>query len=94
MAIEEEIFYPAFKEAGKKNDDEKMYFEALEEHRAAGDLIASVQCTSTSFDGGGSPGTTSSISPNATMPTNVVGPRSRPASKRAEVSSSVCVTSA
>ena len=37
--IEEEIFYPAFKSAGEKNDDEKMYFEALEEHRAAGDLV-------------------------------------------------------
>ena len=37
--IEEEIFYPAFKAAGEKNDDDKMYFEALEEHRAAGDLV-------------------------------------------------------
>jgi hemerythrin-like domain-containing protein len=37
--IEEEIFYPAFKAAGKKADDDKMYFEALEEHRAAGDLV-------------------------------------------------------
>lgn len=37
--IEEEIFYPAFKEAGKKSDDDKMFFEALEEHRAAGDLV-------------------------------------------------------
>ena len=37
--IEEEIFYPAFKRAGEKNDDDKMYFEALEEHRAAGDLV-------------------------------------------------------
>jgi hemerythrin superfamily protein len=36
--IEEEIFYPAFKAAGK-SDDAKMYFEALEEHRAAGDLV-------------------------------------------------------
>jgi hemerythrin-like domain-containing protein len=36
--IEEEIFYPAFREAGKK-EDEEMYFEALEEHRAAGDLV-------------------------------------------------------
>ena len=36
--IEEEIFYPAFKKAGTK-DDAKMYFEALEEHRAAGDLV-------------------------------------------------------
>jgi len=37
--IEEEIFYPAFREAGQKSDDNKMYFEALEEHRAAGDLV-------------------------------------------------------
>jgi len=37
--IEEEIFYPAFKSHGKKSDDDKMYFEALEEHRAAGDLV-------------------------------------------------------
>jgi hemerythrin-like domain-containing protein len=37
--IEEQIFYPAFKEAGKKKDDDKMYFEALEEHRAAGELV-------------------------------------------------------
>jgi hemerythrin-like domain-containing protein len=37
--IEEEIFYPAFKAAGRKGDDDKLYFEALEEHRAAGDLV-------------------------------------------------------
>lgn len=37
--IEEEIFYPAFKAAGEKSDDDKLYFEALEEHRAAGDLV-------------------------------------------------------
>lgn len=36
--IEEEIFYPAFKEAGKKAEA-KMYFEAVEEHRAAEDLV-------------------------------------------------------
>lgn len=39
VAIEEEIFYPAFKAHGDKSDDAKMYFEALEEHRAAGDLV-------------------------------------------------------
>jgi hemerythrin-like domain-containing protein len=39
VAIEEEIFYPAFKAAGEKSDDEQMYFEALEEHRAAGELV-------------------------------------------------------
>jgi hemerythrin superfamily protein len=37
--IEEEIFYPAFKNAGEKSDDDTMYFEALEEHRAAGELV-------------------------------------------------------
>ncbi|MEO8160554.1 MAG: hemerythrin domain-containing protein [Arenimonas sp.] len=37
--IEEEIFYPAFKAAGEKAGDDKMYFEALEEHRAAGELV-------------------------------------------------------
>ena len=37
--IEEEIFYPAFRQAGQKSDDDKMFFEAMEEHRAAGDLV-------------------------------------------------------
>jgi hemerythrin-like domain-containing protein len=30
--IEEEIFYPAYREASRKKDDKKLYFEALEEH--------------------------------------------------------------
>jgi hemerythrin superfamily protein len=38
-AIEEEIFYPAFRQAGEKHEDEKMFFEAMEEHRAAGKLV-------------------------------------------------------
>lgn len=37
--IEEEIFYPAFRAKGNKSEDAEMYFEALEEHRAAGDLV-------------------------------------------------------
>ena len=37
--IEEEIFYPAFKQACNDADNDKLYFEALEEHRAAGDLV-------------------------------------------------------
>jgi len=37
--IEDEIFYPAFKEAGEKNGDSQMVFEAYEEHRAVGDLV-------------------------------------------------------
>lgn len=30
--VEEEIFYPAFKEAAEKSTDEEMFFEAAEEH--------------------------------------------------------------
>lgn len=38
-SIEEEIFYPAFKKAGDGKDDNETYFEAMEEHRAAGELV-------------------------------------------------------
>lgn len=31
--IEEEIFYPAYREAARKKDDQVMYYEAVEEHR-------------------------------------------------------------
>jgi hemerythrin superfamily protein len=30
--IEEEIFYPAFREAGQKKDDQVMVYEAVQEH--------------------------------------------------------------
>lgn len=30
--VEEEIFYPAFKDCVRKKDDQKLYFEAREEH--------------------------------------------------------------
>ena len=36
--IEEEIFYPAFREATKTEKEEKMYFEAMEEHHVV-DLV-------------------------------------------------------
>jgi hemerythrin superfamily protein len=36
--IEEEIFYPAFKEAASKKDDSKLYYEAVEEHHVV-DLV-------------------------------------------------------
>ena len=35
MRFEEEVFYPAFRAAVDSKDGEKMYFEAVEEHRAA-----------------------------------------------------------
>ena len=37
--IEEEIFYPAYKQACNDAEDDKLYFEALEEHRAARELV-------------------------------------------------------
>lgn len=37
--IEEEIFYPAYKKACGDDENDKLYFEALEEHRAVGDLV-------------------------------------------------------
>jgi hemerythrin superfamily protein len=36
--IEEEIFYPAYRDAVSKKDDSKLYFEAVEEHRVV-DLV-------------------------------------------------------
>jgi hemerythrin-like domain-containing protein len=37
--IETEIFYPVFRSAGDGKNDDKLYFEALEEHHAVGDLV-------------------------------------------------------
>ena len=39
MVIEEEVFYPAFKKAAGKKEDEKLYHEAQEEHRAAKQVL-------------------------------------------------------
>jgi hemerythrin superfamily protein len=36
--IEEEIFYPAFRDAARKADDRELYFEAKEEHHVV-DLV-------------------------------------------------------
>ena len=36
--IEEEIFYPAFRDAVESEDDQRLYYEALEEHRVV-DLV-------------------------------------------------------
>lgn len=36
--IEEEIFYPAFRDAAEKKDDKDLYYEALEEHHVV-DLV-------------------------------------------------------
>jgi hemerythrin-like domain-containing protein len=36
--VEEEIFYPAFRDAARKKDDKQLYFESLEEHHVV-DLV-------------------------------------------------------
>ncbi|MGQ9426634.1 hemerythrin domain-containing protein [Gilvimarinus sp. F26214L] len=36
--IEEEVLYPAFRDAGKQ-DEKKMFYEAVEEHRAVEELV-------------------------------------------------------
>ncbi len=36
--IEEEIFYPAYRDAVRKKDDKELYFEAVEEHHVV-DLV-------------------------------------------------------
>ncbi len=38
--IEEEIFYPAFKAVAKKRENEKLFYEATEEHHAADTVLA------------------------------------------------------
>ena len=41
--IEEEIFYPAFREAAKKHDDKKLYHEAIEEHHVVDTVLAELK---------------------------------------------------
>lgn len=36
--VEEEIFYPAYRDATRKKEDKKLYFEAVEEHHVV-DLV-------------------------------------------------------
>jgi hemerythrin-like domain-containing protein len=41
--IEEEIFYPAFRDAVRSNDDKEMYYEAQEEHHVVKLVIPDVE---------------------------------------------------
>ena len=47
---EEEIFYPAFHRASKGHEDEKMFFEAAEEHHLVDVVIAELSRTDPSTD--------------------------------------------
>jgi hemerythrin-like domain-containing protein len=37
--VEEEIFYPAFRDAATKKEQKKLYYEAVEEHRAVNEMV-------------------------------------------------------
>ena len=41
--IEEQIFYPAFQESAEKQDDKKLYYEALEEHHVVDTVLAELK---------------------------------------------------
>jgi len=43
--IEEEIFYPAFRDAARKRDDGKLYFEAIEEHHVVDMVLPELKGT-------------------------------------------------
>ncbi|HYR84018.1 MAG TPA: hemerythrin domain-containing protein [Terriglobia bacterium] len=46
-AIEEEIFYPAFKEAVRSKSDAHLYFEALEEHHVVDMVLPEIKAADT-----------------------------------------------
>lgn len=41
--IEEEIFYPAFRDAAEKQDDKKLFYEAVEEHHVVDAVLAELR---------------------------------------------------
>lgn len=45
--IEEEIFYPAFRDAAEKKDDKDLYYEALEEHHVVDLVLPEIKDTDT-----------------------------------------------
>jgi hemerythrin-like domain-containing protein len=48
--IEEEIFYPAFREAAQKQDDRELYFEAVEEHHVVDLVLPEIKKTEPDSD--------------------------------------------
>jgi len=48
--IEEEIFYPAYRDAVKKKDDKKLYQEALEEHHVVELVMPEIEETDPSTE--------------------------------------------
>jgi hemerythrin-like domain-containing protein len=48
--IEEEIFYPAYRDAVRTRNDQKLYFEALEEHHVVDLVMPEIKNTETDAD--------------------------------------------
>ena len=48
--IEEQIFYPAFRDAARKDDETKLYFEALEEHHVVDLVLPEIKRTAADAD--------------------------------------------
>src|SRR5690242_6518023 len=48
--IEEEIFYPAFRDAVEGKEDEKLYYEAMEEHHVVDLVLPEIKSTSRTSD--------------------------------------------
>jgi hemerythrin superfamily protein len=50
MRIEEDIFYPTFKNVATKKEDARLFFEAVEEHHAADKVLAELVKTDPASD--------------------------------------------
>ncbi len=48
--IEEEIFYPAFRDAAGKKDDKELYYEAIEEHHVVDLVLPEIKDTDVESD--------------------------------------------
>jgi hemerythrin-like domain-containing protein len=48
--IEEEIFYPAFRDAVESEEDQKLYYEAIEEHHVVDLVIPEIKSSRNSSD--------------------------------------------
>lgn len=48
--IEEEIFYPAFRDAAEKKEDKELYYEALEEHHVVDMVLPEIKGTGAQSD--------------------------------------------
>ena len=45
--IEEDVFYPAFRDAAERSDDRKLYYEAVEEHHVVDLVLPEIKGTGT-----------------------------------------------